>query len=257
MHFLQPSLLGKACSCRSVAHSSDHGGWMVSSLLVVGRRHHHRWRNRAHPGCRWKEAQDQGNLECRLQHIPSARWRCISAHLMLNLYHRYLPKWICSPHLQAPSKQWSRILCNWRTGTHSLEDSGRPRASHQVPHMYGGSSIFRRTCQLWRANHQEYLGKPAPHPRIRRQWLDILLWPLRTGCCEGPSSRTSSRHMCSQRQDDARSAPASSQAQAVPCRRCTAWWSLDPLWLAAHRTLLGAYAWSWWRMQGPRNGARP
>ena len=22
--------------------------------------------------------------------------------------------------------------------------------------------------QLWRANHQEYLGKPAPHPRIRQ-----------------------------------------------------------------------------------------
>ena len=78
-----------------------------------------------------------------------------------------------------------------------------------------------------------------------------------TGCCGGPSIRTSWLNTCSQRQGDAKSLQASGQAPGAPCTMCVFWWSWDSLWLAAHRTSWAASAWTSWRTCGPRFRAPP
>ena len=123
--------------------------------------------------------------------------------------------------------------------------------------MYGGSSTSGGTCQIWYAIPQEWWVRSSLRPCTHRWWLGRPLWRWVTGCCGGPSIRTSWLNTCSQRQGDAKSVRASGQAPGAPCTMCIFWWSWDSLWLAAHRTSRAASAWSSWRMCGPRFGAPP
>ena len=59
-----------------------------NTTRTASERHQSDAKNRAHPGCRWDEVQDQGSLDYHLQRIPSALMHCRCERLMLIPYRR-------------------------------------------------------------------------------------------------------------------------------------------------------------------------
>ena len=169
---------------------------------------------------------------------------------MLILYHRGLPRWTCTPRLQGPWVQQSRIPCSWSIGNHYLEDTCRQCASHLVHHMYGGSSTSGGTCQIWHAIPQEWWGRSSPRACTHRWLLGRPLWRRVTGCCGGPSIRTSWLNTC---KVSASFRPGSRGSLYQVC--CLV--ILGPTLASSSSNISEASAWSSWRIFGPRFGAPP
>ena len=131
--------------------------------------------------------------------IPWFQSYCRYVRLMLILYHRGLPRLTCTPHIQGHEYNIVESLVVevfgntlWRT----LQVMCFPSSA---PHAWGKFHFWKKTPRAW--NH--------------RWWLGRSLWRRVTGCCAGPSIRTSWLNTCSQRQGDAKSVLASGQAPGL------------------------------------------